>query len=419
MNENRLSQHSLNASEFAPPYLLVLFSLGIMRNAQGQRCVDSLWSRDLIEHARYLKDLTIIATTSSDLPDADASIIDDHLLLGTIRIFEIPQPKSTLSAIKNIPKVTALIWRELKRAKIVHSSIVSWPIPEAWLITPMLFLRKRLHLIIVESAFWRVSEHEMSALKKIRAVVHEFLSRKCLERAELSIFTHTGYLDSLLKKNKSRGHIISASWINESDILSGSALQQQIELKKLRENQPIRLIFAGRLNTDKGVDFLINTIADLNNTQRKLTLDIYGDGLLKQTCANIIEARGLSEQVYLRGMVNYGDDFYALLKSFDLMVVPSLTDEQPRIVFDAYSQGLPVLASDTDGLKQCVVYGNTGWLFNVGNSISLRQKLIEIMSHRKQLINMSQDCIAYAQLMTHQEMHRRRLTLLQNLIADE
>lgn len=417
MIETNLSNSTVQNNEFLPPYLLVLFSLGIMRNAQGQRYIDSLWARDLIEHARYIKELTIIASTSNDLPATDATLIDEHPLLSAIRIFEIPQPKSTLSAIKNTPKVTALIWRELKRAKLVHSSVVSWPIPEAWLITPMLFFRKRLHLIIVESAFWRVSQNEPSIVKKIRANVHEFLSRKCLERADLSIFTHAGYMDSLLKKNTSRGHIISASWINESDILSEQALQEQIKLKLLDINQPIRLIFAGRLNQDKGVDFLINVIADIAKDAKILTLDIYGDGVLKEACEKIIAERGLSEQVRLRGMVNYGDEFYALLNNFDLMVVPSLTDEQPRIVYDAYSQGLPVLASDTAGLKQCVVDAKTGWLFNMGNKLSLEQKLLEIMSQRAHLAKLSADCVTYAHSMTHQEMHRRRLKLLHDLTA--
>lgn len=415
MNENTLNQNSVRTNSFEPPYLLVLFSLSIMRNKQGQRCVDSLWGRDLEEHVRYLKDLTIIASTSHEIPAEDATLIDDNPLFLNTKIIEVPEPKSTLAALKNSPLVARVIWRALKHTRVVHSSVASWPIPEAWFITPMLFFRKRWHLIIVESAFWRASPSETSLLKKIRANVHEFLNKRCLQRADLSIFTHAGYINSLLQKDQSRGQVISASWINESDILKPADLQQQIQIKQSQFNQPIKLVFAGRLNPDKGINFLINALADLITTGAHLSLDIYGDGVLRQACIDLIAMRGLSDHVRLCGMVNYGAEFYTRLKQYDVLIVPSLTDEQPRIVYDAYSQGLPVLASNTAGLKQCVVDGATGWLFDVGNTEDCKKKLTYIMSQRQQLAKMSEACVTYAHSMTHQEMHRRRLVLLQKL----
>ena len=57
------------------------------------------------------------------------------------------------------------------------------------------------------------------------------------------------------------------------------------------------------------------------------------------------------------------------------MLVPNLGDEQPRIVYDAYSQAVPVLASATPGLKACVEEGVTGRFFAPGSPSELAQQV--------------------------------------------
>ena len=56
-------------------------------------------------------------------------------------------------------------------------------------------------------------------------------------------------------------------------------------------------------------------------------------------------------------MLAYGEPFFAMLRGHDLMAVPSLSDEQPRVIFDGFAQALPVIASDTPGIVECVTDG--------------------------------------------------------------
>ncbi len=49
-----------------------------------------------------------------------------------------------------------------------------------------------------------------------------------------------------------------------------------------------------------------------------------------------------SVRVSLLEPVSYGT-FLNLLRGFDAILVPSLSDEQPRPIFDAFSQAVPVL----------------------------------------------------------------------------
>src|SRR5262249_15177636 len=67
--------------------------------------------------------------------------------------------------------------------------------------------------------------------------------------------------------------------------------------------------------------------------------------------------------------------FFDFLQRYHAIVVPSLSDEQPRIVFDAAARGVPVLASDTDGLRPHVENDRTGRLIAPGNANALAEAM--------------------------------------------
>ena len=46
-----------------------------------------------------------------------------------------------------------------------------------------------------------------------------------------------------------------------------------------------------------------------------------------------------------------------------MLLVANLKDEQPRIIYDSYSQGLGVIGPDTDGIKDILEDRQTGLLF--------------------------------------------------------
>ena len=94
------------------------------------------------------------------------------------------------------------------------------------------------------------------------------------------------------------------------------------------------------------------------------------------------------------------------------MVIPSLSDEQPRNVFDAFSQALPVLCADTAGLMQCVENQKTGYFFKTGDMSSLKNQLIAVIQNRQALVSLSSACIDAVSNMTHKKMHEKRLEIM-------
>ena len=59
------------------------------------------------------------------------------------------------------------------------------------------------------------------------------------------------------------------------------------------------------------------------------------------------------------------DDVGEFLKQVDLLVVPSKSvDTNPRVILEAYSAGVPVLAFDGGGIPELIEHGVTGLLVN-------------------------------------------------------
>lgn len=68
---------------------------------------------------------------------------------------------------------------------------------------------------------------------------------------------------------------------------------------------------------------------------------------------------------------------HRILPQADLVVQPSLSESFGRIVIEASSCGIPIVASDVGGLKETVVDGVTGWLVPPGNATALANALRE------------------------------------------
>ncbi|HEY9238078.1 MAG TPA: glycosyltransferase [Burkholderiaceae bacterium] len=394
------------------PYLIVLFNVRFYVDDSGRRWLDALWAKDLIEHTRYIEHLTLAAPLDHGPIPANAVALDQIPALKNLRCIELPAPRNIVTAFWYLPATIAALWRAIASASIVHSSVAGWPLAEAWILRPILLLRPRALYLNVESAFWRIAPGQQASLmRRLRAVISERLNRVCLETSDISTYTHAGYRRSLLRRNADRGHVVEASWIDESDVLDSASAARLLE-RRSQHAGPLKVVFAGRLTREKGLLVLLEAVKTAWHAGAAVILDVFGEGPLEDECRRQIELMGSDAPVRMRGTMPYGKRFFEELRTYDMLVVPTLSDEQPRIIFDAYAQGLPVLASQTDGLLQCVEENVTGFLFPPGNVRTLSERFVQIAGDPKMLASMVPACVDRARRLTHQQIHRTRHRLL-------
>ena len=414
---NASSQNGWESTRYPHPYLLVVGQhLPIYRNGSGQLFTGELWQKDLAMHLEYLDHLMIATPLLHQEPPSDAVLLDSKP--SRIEIVELPAQTSFLNAIRGMPTMMSRLWRATRRAGIVHSGIAGWPIPMGWIVTPLVLLCGKPYVVIVESAPWRLQKGPAATWKRrLRASFREFMGRWVLSKSDLAIFTQDEYRQSLMGQQASRGHVIPASWIDEQDILTDVEAEQVWQRKLTAPDLRLKILFVGRLVPDKGVRVLLEALRQLSAGDTPIMLSILGEGDLKSECTTVgSELTGVTS-VRVLGTVPYGAPLFALIREYDALVVPTISDEQPRIVFDAYSQAVPVLASDTAGLRSCVRKGETGLLTTANDVTALVALLRHAALHRWELKELGLQSLKYAHEMTHQEMHRQRVVLLKDILA--
>lgn len=273
-------------------------------------------------------------------------------------------------------------------------------------------------MVIVESAPWRIYSSAPAKLrKKIRAYIDEAAGRWCVNHAQLVIVTQEEYRRTLLSQHPERAHVIPASWLDEENVLSEKEAAEAWRIKNSENHGGLKLLFAARLHPSKGVRVVLNAMRLLNRENARIDLHILGAGELIEECrAASRELTGVTG-ISVMGTVPYGPAFFRILGEYHAIVVPSFSDEQPRIVYDAFSQAVPVLASDTPGLRACVHDGQTGKIVDANLPANWAALFRWGLGHRDELERLGKEGLQSARGMTHREMHERRWRLLLRMLG--
>ena len=390
------------------PYLMVTF-IPCFLDDRGAVWLEQGWHHDLVEHLVYLRNFTLCAPKlqKSNQANLRALIVPEGVCF---RYIELPDRSSAGKALLGLPRTLLVLWRAIAEAAIVHSSVIGWPYPLGWLANPISVLRRKALIIVVESSW--LSEKK-TLVQKILNVLRQSIARWSCKHAAVALFTQPSYRDALYSGSPGRAYVTPAVWINEHDILTEAEAQRSWDQKWAT---PVRLLFAGRLATSKGVEVLLEALRILDERGAKAKVDVIGEGSLRQSC--LAAAAAFSNvQLAVLEQVPYGAPFFELVRGYHAMLIPSLSDEQPRVVFDANAQAVPVVASDTPGLRPHVDDGQTGWLLEPGKAEVLAAAIEMAMAHPQKLRLMGLASLAATYGHTHVAMHRTRARILKQQLC--
>lgn len=120
---------------------------------------------------------------------------------------------------------------------------------------------------------------------------------------------------------------------------------------------PLRVGFLGRLHPTKGVEVLLEAVSMLAVDGIRLVLAGVGDAEYER----YLYDRYASANVEFLGFVAPAE----LFSRIDVLAVPALWQEPfPRVTFEAFAHGIPVVASRRGGIPEAIVEGRTGLLFD-------------------------------------------------------
>lgn len=135
-------------------------------------------------------------------------------------------------------------------------------------------------------------------------------------------------------------------------------------------------LFVGRLSDEKGISVLLDA---LRLGQAPVT--VIGDGDWGQQTRQQLGNQALGFRPVA--------EILSRMKTAAYLVLPSLCGENfPRTIAEAYSCGLPVIASRLGAMAELIEDGETGLLFEVGNARDLADKLAWAEAHPQEMLRM-------------------------------
>jgi glycosyltransferase involved in cell wall biosynthesis len=124
--------------------------------------------------------------------------------------------------------------------------------------------------------------------------------------------------------------------------------------------EAIDVLYLSRLHPIKGLDVLIDALAQLESSQRyRVTLAGDGEARYVRQLKDAVERRGLAERVRFAGFVA-GEEKARLLEQADIFVLPSYSESFGVAVAEAMAASIPVVVSDRVGLAASVEQAGAG-----------------------------------------------------------
>ena len=117
---------------------------------------------------------------------------------------------------------------------------------------------------------------------------------------------------------------------------------------------------------------------------------ISGDDPEKNKIQRIITQKKLQKKVLLLGITNF-ETLKLLYNSADIFVMPNINVKGNMegfgiVALEAASCGLPVVASNIEGIKDAVLEGKTGFLIEEKNAENFIKKIRELKLGRQKII---------------------------------
>lgn len=133
----------------------------------------------------------------------------------------------------------------------------------------------------------------------------------------------------------------------------------------------------------KGTEVLIQAIANLRQTGRTIRLRAVGPFETmeyERTIKEMADRLGVGDVI---DWVGFTQDVNDEFTKMDILVLPSLFGEgMPMVILEAMATGVPVVASDVEGIPEVLEHGKTGLIVPAGDVRQLTTVIAELLDNK-------------------------------------
>lgn len=151
--------------------------------------------------------------------------------------------------------------------------------------------------------------------------------------------------------------------------------------KLVKGSKENKILFVGNLMKQKGLHYLLKAIAIVKRSFPAVTLTVIGSGKDERFFKNLCIQLGLEKDVFFKGSIPF-DQIVPFYQECDIFCLPSLGEAFGISILQAMSCGKPVVVTDSGGPPHFVEDGRSGYVVPPGDSESLANALIKLLSDK-------------------------------------
>lgn len=176
-------------------------------------------------------------------------------------------------------------------------------------------------------------------------------------------------------------------------------------------------LFVGALRPVKGLNYLLDAIPGvLRKVSYKVKFIFVGDGPQRERLVKICKKLGIEKYVIFKGEMRWNETL-AYYAQADIFVLPSINEPFGVVIVEALASGLPIVASNVDGIPEILKSGKNGLLVQPGNSRELEGAMINLLTDDSLCKKFSVNALKTAEEFSWERNINRYINLFNSLAA--
>lgn len=250
---------------------------------------------------------------------------------------------------------------------------------EAFKVVEKIIRRRKMHFDLIHAHFTYPSGYVGAKLKEdhkkpVILTVHEdrdgFL-KEIFSNNRKIIYTWN-FVDKIIRVNKKDLMEFKRLQIDESKLIFlPNGYSQDLFLPMDSNNARIKLklpldrmilVNIASLEAHKGQKYIIESMKKILNTRQDIMLYIVGQGSLRTSLQSLINKYGLQDNVILAGGNKPREEIPLWMNACDVFVLPSLSEGNPTVMFEALGCGKPFIGTNVGGIPEIIINDKLGIL---------------------------------------------------------
>ena len=287
--------------------------------------------------------LTVVAPMSDKSPtEIDAAYQHSNVEFKEILAFNCLNLLATFKTIVALPKILFKIAKAMKKADHIHLRCPS-NLGLLGCIVQIFFPKK------IKTAKY-AGNWDLKAAKPLTYRVQQWILN-----------------NTFLTKNMQV--LVYGEWEGSSTNIKPffTATYSQYEIIKISEknvNTALKCIFVGTLVAGKNPFYAIQLVQKLQNFGIDVSLDLYGDGVLRPELQNYITTNKLGHSIFLKGNVSK-ENLKKCYQESQFLILPSESEGWPKAVAEAMFWGCVPVTTNVSCVSEMIGNGTRGLLLTL------------------------------------------------------